>query len=86
MCLVLSCCGFVITLLINSRRSSLVIHILNGAALDGILQGSALGSLLFLIYVYDMPLLVKHGILVQFADDTCKICCGEDHSSVSQML
>jgi len=33
-----------------------------------------------------LNLQVKNGILVQFADDTCLICCGEDHNSVSQML
>jgi len=57
-----------------------------GTVLGGIPQGSALGPLLFLIYVNDMPLQVKNEILVQFADDTCLICYGDDCSSVSQML
>ena len=57
-----------------------------GAVLGGIPQGSALGPLLFLIYMNNMSLQVKHGILVQFADDTCLICCGDNRSSVSQML
>jgi len=48
--------------------------------------GYTLGPLLFLIYVNGMPLQVKHGILVQFADDTCLMCYGDDHSSVSQKL
>ena len=57
-----------------------------GECLGGIPQSRAMGPLLFLIYVNDMHLQVKHGVLFQFADDTCLICCGEDHSSVSPML
>ena len=47
-----------------------------GAVKGGIPQGSALGLLLFLIYVNKMPNQVQHGVLLQFADDTCLICCG----------
>ena len=42
----------------------------------GIPQGSALGLLLFLIYVNEMTSIVKFGKLLQFADDTTLICSG----------
>jgi len=44
----------------------------------GIPQGSALGPLLFLVYVNEMPSIVKYGKLLQFADDTTLICSGSD--------
>ena len=57
-----------------------------GTVLGGIPQGSALGPLLFLIYVNDMPLQVSNGCLLQFADDTCLICSGDSTDAVAKML
>ena len=43
--------------------------------LRGTPQGSALASLLFLIYINNMPLQIQHGSLLQYANDTYLICC-----------
>jgi len=74
----------VTTLLINSKELSWVTHTLIGEQCWVAFPRAV--PLLFLIYVNDMPLQVRNGILVQFADDTSLICYGDDHSSVSQML
>ena len=49
-------------------------------------QGSALGPLLFPVYVNDMPSLVHHGNLLQFADDTTLICSGYTCEEVEKKL
>ena len=45
-----------------------------------------MGPLLFLVYVNDMPLGVKCGDLVQFAEDICVIYSGKTHEEVSERL
>ena len=57
-----------------------------GLVKGGIPQGSALGPLLFLVYMNEMSLYVKHGILLQFADDTAVICSGINYSDVQRQM
>ena len=52
----------------------------------GLPQGSALGPLLFQVYVNDMPSLVHHGNLLWFADETTLICSGDTCEEVEKKL
>lgn len=57
-----------------------------GLVRGGIPQGSALGPLLFLVYVNDIPLQIKHGQLLQYADDTALLCSGPTPEDVHRLL
>ena len=54
-----------------------------GTVTGGIPQGSALGPLIFLVYVNDMPLQISSGHLLQFTDDTTLICTGNSFVEVA---
>ena len=52
----------------------------------GIPQGSALGPLLFLIYVNSLPSQVTNGVLLQYADDTTLVYSGTSPLVAAEMM
>ena len=52
----------------------------------GIPQGSALGPLLFLIYMNNLPPQISQGLLLQYADDTALICSGPTPAKASTVM
>ena len=51
----------------------------------GVLQGSILGPLLFLLYVNDMPQAINSELLL-YADDTCLIYTAKDTKTIEEQL
>ena len=52
----------------------------------GIPQGSALGPLLFLIYMNTLPSVISDAVLLQYADDTTLVCSGPDPAATAGIM
>ena len=52
----------------------------------GVPQGSCLGSLLFLIYISDLPRAVQNSKMSMFADDTCLYHPSSDISLLNETI
>ena len=57
-----------------------------GSMCAGIPQGSALGPLLFLIYVNSLPSQITAGLLLQYADNTSLMCSGTSPQDAADVM
>ena len=60
-------------------------HFLNLHVSSGVLQGSIIGPLLFLINIDDMSQAVKCNLFL-YADDTCLVCQHKDINGIEKQL
>ena len=60
-------------------------HFLNLHVSSGVLQGSIIGPLLFLINIDDMSQAVKCNLFL-YADDTCLVCQHKDINEIEKQL
>jgi hypothetical protein len=69
----------------DQRKQFVVINGINSDTINvdyGVVQGSTLGPLLFLIYINNISKLCLHGQLFLFADDTALVSYGRDWNEV----
>ena len=52
----------------------------------GVLQGSVLGPLLFLLFINDMPNYIEHGRVVMFADDSSVVVSARNPEELSELI
>ena len=78
--------GFSVTYLIDFIMLDVKTSSHLGKIKGGILQGSALSPLLFLMYVNTLPSIINAGTLLQYADDTTLICSGSTFTSAATVM